>query len=218
MYNKNLRKERAAAGLCTNCGGTLDTDGRMCSACREKYRTKKAESVQWYRSNGICPLCKKEKIFGDENTCPECRVRKTSYNALRQEKMTEGQKMQVCAMKRNRSKARYHRLKEAGLCVRCGKRKSLENLTACNICRTKYNSYHDAQYWAKKKDGIARYERAAYGLCYICGRPLDREGKTCKACSERAAAVLSKNRGSTNVNVYWKADNKLIFNKKLNVT
>lgn len=155
MYNKNLRKERAAAGLCTNCGGTLDTDGRMCSACREKCRTKKTESVQWYRSNGICPLCKKVEIFSNENMCPECRA--------------------------------------------------------------KYNSYQDARYWAKK-DGIQRYERAAYGLCYICGKPLDREGKACKACSDKAAAVLSKNRASTNVNVYWKADNKLIFNKKLNVT
>ena len=133
----------------------------------------------------ICPLCKKEKIFGDENMCPECRARKASYQALKQEKMTEGQKMQECAMKRNYYKARYHRLKEAGLCVRCGKRKSLENLTACNICRIKYNSYQDARYWATK-DSIPRYERASYGFCYICGRPLDCEGKACKACSDRS--------------------------------
>lgn len=78
MY-KNLRKERAAAGLCTNCGGTLDTDGRMCSACREKCRTKKTESVQWYRSNGICPLCKKVEIFSNENMCPECRAKRATY-------------------------------------------------------------------------------------------------------------------------------------------
>ena len=31
---------------------------------------------------------------------------------------------------------------------------------------------------------IQRCERVSYGLCYVCGEKLDREGRTCKKCAE----------------------------------
>ena len=31
---------------------------------------------QFYQSLGICPECRKEKLFGDEKECLECRVKK----------------------------------------------------------------------------------------------------------------------------------------------
>lgn len=202
MY-KNLRKERAAAGLCIECGGKLDTDGKICSLCRQKAK----DAYRLYLSIGICPRCKKEKLYGTEKSCPECKAKAASYMTAKRENMTESEK-EIQRKKDNAyNKAKYDRHKEAGICVYCGKRKSESPYISCSICTAKRKIYyreHTGKY-------IQRHERASYGLCYVCGRHLDREGKACKACSDKAAAVLAENRASTNL--YWKADNKLIFNK-----
>ena len=64
--------------------------------------------------------------------------------------------------------------------------------------------------WLKemiKKVGITRSERPTYGLCYCCGKPLDREGKKCIKC----AAKVTNNLPRVKATEHWKKDNNLIF-------
>lgn len=202
MY-RNLRKERAAAGLCIECGGKLDTDGKMCCSCRQKAKS----FYRLYQSIGICPKCKKAKLYGTEKSCPECRAKGASYMEVRRENMTESKKEAQRKRDNAYNKARYDKRKEAGICVYCGKRKSESPHISCGICTAKRKMLY------RKYTGnyIPRSERPSYGLCYFCGKPLDRDGKACKACSNIAAVNLSKSWGKNNT--YWKADNTIAFNK-----
>lgn len=36
--------------------------------------TEKTLDRRFYQKMGVCPVCRKESLFGDEKECPECRV------------------------------------------------------------------------------------------------------------------------------------------------
>lgn len=207
MYKRNLRKERAAAGLCSTCGGRLDTDGKTCSVCRKKSRN----NYHWYQSIGICPVCKKEKLYGTEKTCPECKAKAAFYAALRWEKMTESEREAQRKRKNEKDKIKYHICKNSNICVKCKKRKNERNCTMCSICRVRERENDRKRHHNLTGDYIPRYERISYGLCYCCGKPLDRDGRACKACSDIRIANFSKNFGKNNT--YWKADNAIVFSQ-----
>lgn len=202
-----IREERAAAGLCTQCGGLLDTDGRMCSVCREKSRSKEAESRQYYRLHGICPYCRKEIIFNAEKMCPECRVERYIRTAARKRRLTEEQnhlerKKALASMNRLRTKR-----KAAGICVSCGKKNAMENRVYCSLCLAKQREYNREYYRKSRGIYIPRHERASYGLCYICGKQLDCESRLCKKCRGTMTANLEKGRY---INKYWKTDKQAV--------
>lgn len=202
-----IREERAAAGLCTQCGGLLDTDGRMCSVCREKGRLKGAESRQYYRLHGICPYCRKEIIFNTEKMCPECRVKISIRTVARKERLTEEQNN----LERKKAYANMNRLrtkrKAVGICVSCGKRNAMENRVYCSLCLAKHREYNREHYRKSREICIPRHERASYGLCYICGKQLDCESRLCKKCRGTMTANLEKGRY---INAHRKTDDTLI--------
>lgn len=43
--------------------------------------------------------------------------------------------------RKERVKARYHRLKTEGKCIYCAKERAIENLVSCEGCRVKMNAY-----------------------------------------------------------------------------
>lgn len=122
-----LRAERKANGLCTRCGGELDNPSKTtCFKCREYQKDRRAKFLML----GICPVCGKERIYGDEKMCITCtnkhreidRAKRENNEKLKEAKRIYGRKL---------VKSR----KEQGLCPRCGKRKMTEGFQTCALCR-----------------------------------------------------------------------------------
>jgi hypothetical protein len=82
---------------------------------------------------------------------------------------------------------RYHRLKEAGLCVECGKVPPLQGILKCEVCNQRYLK-------SAKKAADKRYaKQRAAGMCSAnCGRPA-RPGKTrCAACAKKGNKLIRR--------------------------
>lgn len=201
--NLKTRTKRIELGVCIGCGGELDTDGKWCSKCRKKERDESKIDRDFYLSNKICPYCRKETLFGSERACPECRAKRTeTVNRTR-----EKNKIQYNAnLRKSRSVQRIKR-KESGKCIRCGKRVALSSHVYCKQCLIKKREYERKQ---RENKGITipRSERAANGLCYFCGNPIDRDGRACQTCADKMTANLPEKRGG---GVHWKKYNELIF-------
>ena len=201
--NPKTRQKRLDMGVCIGCGAVLDTDGKMCSKCREKASRDSMKEYWYYQNAGICPICKKEKLFGDEKACPECRSRRANTMAQNREK--NRQKINQIA-KISHKKAYYSR-KDAGICTRCGKKIAYNGHSFCMECLVKKKIYNQTVS-AKKNGGslILRNERPSYGKCYFCGADID-SGRICGKCKERVTNNLPNDRGGNDV---WRRDNKLI--------
>lgn len=108
---------------------------------KAKERLRNKEIYNWYKAKGICPKCKTAWAEPGRVYCRPCldvKLAKTmkygsEYNA------------QKC-------KERRERLKEKGLCVRCGK-PAVKNRVLCSKCAQK-NA--EAQQVRKMKKRIAR--------------------------------------------------------------
>lgn len=68
-----LYKSRKESGLCPRCVKPLDRDGHYCSECLEKEREYRRETKKFCKAHGICPVCHKEKLYGDEKQCILCK-------------------------------------------------------------------------------------------------------------------------------------------------
>jgi len=200
ISQQRLLEKRKLNGLCINCGKSLDSEGIHCISCRKRINREVRETRHWYQDNGICPRCRKVSLMRGGKACPECNAEFANRTARIRERNRE----EYNEKQRMTHKNIYNIRKEQGICTRCGKRKAIPEKTKCGICLDK-----DAK--AHRKCGISRNERPSYGLCYICGKPLDREGRICKKCAETMTANLPKDRDNAN----WRNDNKLIFRKEV---
>lgn len=200
MSSKEEYNRRKEQGICVKCGKEKASMGRVaCIKCREKQKNASKERREFYISFGYCPRCGKNKLFGDERTCPECLaenaiIKKRSREKLKKTDMDYFRERQEC-------------LKQAGLCrTGCG-RKRVDGKTYCEICLIKHNKKAREYRRKTKKQDIQRSERPSYGLCYTCGKTLDREGRMCIKCAEKATKNLPKKRN----NRIWSEDNKIVF-------
>lgn len=203
MANKTYLK-RKEKGLCIKCGKVAAREGRVeCENCAKKQSILQKEDRIFFVSLGICPRCKRNKLFGSEKMCPECLTKSAEINKKSMEKLGK--------TPMDYYKARMEYLENAGLCrTGCGRKREVGK-TYCYICLEKQRKRGKVQRARNKerKSGIERGERANYGLCYTCGKPLDREGRTCKKC----AGILTMNLPNTrNVDV-WKKDNQFLSYK-----
>ena len=92
-------KKRKDNGLCPRCGNALDRNGHYCSECLEKVNQYRRDNRAFYRENGICPVCGKEKLFGEEKQCILCRQK--AYD--RRKPLTKEQKEHKRIQKRKPS-------------------------------------------------------------------------------------------------------------------
>lgn len=120
---KDIRKERAAAGLCQYCGGPLDKEGPHCTKCSEMYRIWKRENRRKNHEAGKCANCG-APVEGDAWFCPSCQAQ----NNLRQNIRTA-----------------YRKVK--GLCIHCGTPSGEYSL--CQRCRDRRME----RYYKKKNGG-----------------------------------------------------------------
>lgn len=198
--SKGTYDRRKAQGLCVCCGkepALADkVYGAECRAHQKKYRQEVRQNQDAYN---LCTMCNSEQRWGDYKYCYDCLLRVRDYNKAQRSK--EGRKAKINAhVKRYRES-----LKADGLCVLCAKRKAIDGKTRCQVCNAKERRRSEER---RREQGILpTNEYNEYGLCCICHKPLDRDGKACKECAERCYSNLSRK----GTNSYWITDNKLLF-------
>lgn len=186
---------------CQKCNKEIDREGYYCSDCLKKKNQYNRDTWIFCIEIGICPVCRKERIFGEEKTCPECRAKR----ANRKKPITEEQKERIRLQRR----LCYYQRSEQGICTRCGKRKAMEGKKKCGICLQR-----DRELPVRRKDlkKDIRQQRVEQGLCYRCGKnPPTKNMKMCQGCIDECKVYLNKARAA---NRHWKQDNKLIFQRK----
>lgn len=201
--NEKRYKQRRYNGLCPRCGKPLDRDGYYCTECLEKVREYNRANKLFYRENGICVVCGKEMVLGDEKTCPMCRAKMSIWRR----EPTEEQKEKYGNRFKEYQKSLYQERKANGICTRCGKRKAAPQKTKCVICLEKDAENHRKKRYGKPK---IREERLKNHLCLWCGEPAAENNKLCYSCLQKA---VENGKKSLAKNKLWKAENKLAFMK-----
>lgn len=182
-------KKRKSMGICVDCGGELDRQGVRCVSCRKKKTEEDKKSREMYRKMGVCPVCRRNKILGEEKTCPECLAQAAIYVNKNRAKMS---KAEYNSYMRSYSERTYRKRKESGICTRCGKRKATEGYFTCYVCRTRDTE----QKRLRNAPKIPRNERYLHGICFFCDNPVEPGWKTCevhhKMCADNATCENAK--------------------------
>ena len=118
---------------CPRCGKPKDREGYYCSKCLDKKNAYNRESWAFFRQQGLCSICGKVKVYGDEVNCPECRAKRVAGTKPK----TEEQRLARNEWARNHKKIVYMERKNEGICTRCGRRKVAALRTKCPICLDK---------------------------------------------------------------------------------
>lgn len=192
MTDKERYADLKSRGICVYCKTAPTEDGKTtCRICRAKQRQQTAEKRVALKKMGFCVDCGSNQIYGSENICPECAAKKYIQNRQRPKDKERDRQYQH---------DRKERLKAAGTCVKCGKRKAESGKTRCQQCnvaeRTRARAY--------RGNYIPRYERPTYGMCYFCGTKIE-SGKICDSCRERNI----KNLPESKPNEFWRSDEEI---------
>ena len=169
MTSTEFYRYRRSKGLCVDCGKPAEDNFVRCTVCRARNRENLKEDRAFYKKMGICPRCRKHKIYNQEGECPECKAEHAEYKRRRIEK--EGTEVRN-AYQREYGKKAYAKKKAAGLCPRCGKRKGLNGNVFCGICLDKFT-----QQKAKTRKLSGWREDA--GICRFCEDPVEPGYKVC---------------------------------------
>lgn len=197
-YKSNTILMRKANGLCVDCGEPAVEGKRLCSECLERKKINAREERLFRKRNNLCLYCGKENAYLNDNYCEACSEKQKNSQMRYREKNKENNRVRAIEIRNIR--------KEQGLCTRCGKRKSRTNRSLCEWCLAKARNNYN-----KNRNDISRSERSSYGLCYLCGSPLDREGKTCSNCAEK---IIGNFKGKRAKSESWEQDNRRVFLKR----
>ena len=199
--SKLFYQRRIERGVCPACGGEKPEGRFYCDRCREKNNARHRENKKFCLSIGICPVCQKNKLFGSEKQCIDCREK--AYK--RRKELTPEQKEKHYAKVREYAHKRTAERIEKGICTKCGKRKATEGKRRCAICREKDNQYARLRYQPGEKE-----RREKNNLCYHCGAELDTNTRSCSKCTAKFA-LIRRQRTSDNANHVWRKNNKAVF-------
>lgn len=180
--NNKSRLVAKEKGLCTMCHNKLDRVGIYCTGCLVKERERHKKDRIWYLQNGICPMCRKVKLFGNEKTCPECLAKNYSSVQKRDKEKTKEYEEKY----KKRRKEIREQYTEKGICYNCRKRKIEPGKVRCRICLDKNSESHRKKHIPIREKGIAE------GLCYQCVKNKATNGKLCKGCYDKAVSELEK--------------------------
>ncbi len=208
IMSESTYHRRKGQGICVRCGKKPARDGKcMCVECAEASKEYTNKSREFFRKQGLCPRCGKNKLFGDEKNCPECLAKCVKVTLKSDAKRID----KVKSYRKEYYQRKKKQLEEDHLCEDCWKRRRVDGHIYCSICLAKRRERKKQKEREKRQDFLERSERPAYGLCYCCGKQLDRDGKLCKVCAERVSRNLPEKRGG---NYCWRLDNQIAFNKK----
>ena len=180
-------KSRLAAkekGLCVGCHQKLDRVGVYCNACLIKERERHKKDRIWYIENGICPICRKQKLFGDERSCPECLAK----DFARRERQDKEKRKEIERKYYGRRKEIRQEYYSKGICFQCRKRKIEDGKKKCRVCLDKDAEVH------RKRHVNQREAQVEKGMCYQCIKVKATKGKLCEECYNKAVTNLEKGR------------------------
>lgn len=92
------------------------------------------DNYAWYKSHGICTDCHANDAEKGHNLCTDCRLKALSRSAEYRSRETQEKREKRLKRQHEYAVSRYHSLKQAGICVDCGKREAVNNVR-CPICR-----------------------------------------------------------------------------------
>lgn len=135
----------------------------------------------FYRVRGVCTNCGQEDAFtmNGRAYCATCNDKK---NAKQREKFNTN--TNIRAYNTKRCHERYYRFKNAGICVRCGKVKTVNGKSICELCLGKDRM----SYECNKPAGVGYFDET---MCRRCKKNLPIAGKKlCEDCYNKALAAL----------------------------
>ena len=101
-----------------------------------------SENYKLYKEHHICVRCGQEDAERNHILCLNCMMKSREY-ALN---YTKKHKKEIQEKSRIRSKDRYIRLKEQGICTSCGKRKTIDGKVLCRNCSARVNHRNRQKY------------------------------------------------------------------------
>lgn len=113
---------------------------------KEERKTKK-----WYKSHGICPICRKEKLAPGRSKCLNCLDENAIAAMMWRSNMTQKQLKDYEKKGNERAKERRRKRREAGLCEVCGRPRIDKRL--CVECRIKARAAN-RKYMRKVRDEL----------------------------------------------------------------
>ena len=157
--------EKAAAGLCTDCGCRPPApDRKMCPACLKYHRDKWRQRSVARKAKGLCARCGKQPPRPQRNECADC--------AAKTHARYDRAKGAALASKRYRARV------AAGMCAKCGKVEPMPDHRTCAGCGAKERARNQA----------VRLRRKAQGLCTECAAPTHGR-RICDACDAKKRAA-----------------------------
>ena len=171
-YKNPYTQRRVENKICVKCSNPVDRDGVLCSECLEKQNTEKRADYKFYIGIGICPRCRRNRILGQERSCPECRAYEANYMSKVRSKNREEYNKKMREYRRELTVKR----KAQGMCTRCGKREAETGYSTCSICRIKSTTYKRNKYGHPNRSE----ERLELGICYFCDNPVKPGLKVCE--------------------------------------
>jgi NMD protein affecting ribosome stability and mRNA decay len=101
-----------------------------------------SSNYEYYKKHHICVRCGQEDAERNSTLCFRCRIknRESSINYYRCHKEEQREKNRI------KSKNRYNKLKELGLCTSCGKRQAKNNKVFCEHCAAKSRERNRKKY------------------------------------------------------------------------
>ena len=99
-------------------------------------------NYDFYKKHNICVQCGQEDAEKNHVLCFRCMIKNRENTINYQKKHKE----ELKEKNRIKSKLRYYRLKEQGICPSCGRRKTKNNKTMCEYCRIKINTQRRKKY------------------------------------------------------------------------
>lgn len=166
--------------------------------------SEQKELYEWYKEHHICPQCGSNRAAPNRVRCEECLVKNAETSRKQREKSSEDTRIKRKTRHRTYLADLRKSRKEKGLCIWCGKPQTATSTCFCLECKIKNQKNND-----KRKSGIERSERPAYGLCYRCGTPIN-GGSLCEKCLQESISHLPVKMNPGLYNKH-KAENMAIF-------
>lgn len=141
------------------------------------------ETIDWYKSHGICYHCGQRDVKPGCQMCHECLANKADTARIWYHSLPDSEKQRVSERNKGSARKTEENRRKAGLCHRCGQRSPVGNTkySQCAVCRAKKKEY--TRQWRIKHGNIPREERREGENCYRCAKPVT-TGKYCPECHE----------------------------------
>ena len=141
------------------------------------------ERYQFLKSHGICVNCGNENACIGSIYCLKCWEKHHETINKYQASHSEENKKRC----KEYNKRIYAERKAKGLCVKCGY-KAIDGRTLCLSCSVKAKKRKDPRW----NNDIERSMRPEMGLCYVCGKPLNKWDELCDDCHDKSSDRMKK--------------------------